>query len=123
MLKVGSNVKVTDNSGALTAQIIGIIGGGRQKAARPGRKVKIAVKKAKPDGAVKVHEVHYALIVRTKKEYRRPDGTYIRFDDNAVVILDGDTDQPKATRIFGPIAREVKLYGYDKITQLAAEVL
>ena len=123
MIKIGSFVKVADNSGAIEAQIIGIIGGGRQKAVRPGKKVKVTVKKARPDGAVKEHEVHYALVVRVKKEYRRPDGTYIRFDDNAVVILDGDTDQPKATRIFGPIAREVKLFGYDKITQLASEVL
>jgi len=123
MLKIGSYVKVTDNSGAIQAQIIGILGGSRQKYVRPGRKVKVSIKKAKADGSVKEHEVHYALVVRVKKEYRRPDGTYIRFDDNAVVILDGETDQPKATRIFGPIAREVKLYGFDKITQLAAEVL
>ncbi len=123
MLKIGSYVKVTDNSGAIQAQIIGILGGAKQKYVRPGRKVKVSIKKAKADGSVKEHEVHYALVVRVKKEYRRPDGTYIRFDDNAVVILDGETDQPKATRIFGPIAREVKLYGFDKITQLAAEVL
>ncbi len=123
MLKVGSFVKVTDNSGAIEAQIIGILGGHKRNGVRPGRKVRVTIKKARADGAVKEHEVHYALVVRVKKEYRRPDGTYIRFDDNAVVILDGDSDQPKATRIFGPIAREVKLYGYDKITQLAAEVL
>ncbi len=123
MIKIGTLVNVADNSGALKAELIGIIGGGRQKAVRPGTKVKVTIKKAKADGAVKEHEVHYALVVRTRKEYRRPDGTYIRFDDNAVVILDGETDQPKATRIFGPIAREVKLFGYDKITQLAVEVL
>ena len=123
MIKVGTRVKVTDNTGALIAQVIGIIKGGRQRFVRPGRVVKVTIKKARPDGNVHEHEVHYALVVRTKKEYKREDCTTIRFDDNAVVLIDPETKEPKGTRIFGPIAREVKLYGFDKVTQLAEEVL
>ncbi len=123
MLKVGSYVKVADNTGALQAQIIGVFGGSKFKSIGIARIVKVAIKKAKPDGSVKEHEMHRAVVVRVRKEYRREDGTYIRFDDNAVVILDGETKFPKATRIFGPVARELKAYGFDKITQLAPEVL
>ncbi len=123
MIKIGTNVRVTDNTGALSAQVIGLIKGGRQRFARPGKIVKVTVKKARSDGNVHEHEVHYALVVRVKKEYRREDGTTIRFDDNAVVLIDPESKEPKGTRIFGPIAREVKLYGFDKVTQLAEEVL
>ena len=130
MLKLGSIVKVTDNSGALEAQIIGVIGAGAMKHIGIARVVKVSIKKAKPDGNIKEHEKHRAVVVRVKKEYKRADGTYIRFDDNAVVILTGgDSDSkkiekiPVATRIFGPVARELKAYGFDKITQLAPEVL
>ncbi len=123
MLKIGSKVKVTDNSGASLAQIIGVYGGSRVRHLDIADVVKVAIKKAKPNGAVKEHEMHKAVIVRLKKEWKREDGSYIRFDDNAVIILDGDTKFPKATRIFGPVAREVKSYGFDKITQLAPEVL
>jgi len=123
MIQVGSTVKVADNSGAIYAEIIGIMRGGRQKTVRPGKLVKVTIKKAKPDGQVHTHEVHVGVVVRTKKEYAREDGTHIRFDDNAIVILDPETNEPKGTRIFGPVAREVKLYGYDKVAQLATEVL
>ena len=123
MLKVGTRVNVADNSGAIVAEIIGVYGGSAIKHLDIADVVNVSIKKAKPDGAVKEHEMHKAIIVRLKKEYKREDGTYIRFDDNAVVILDGDTKNPKGTRIFGPVAREVKAYGFDKITQLAPEVL
>jgi len=123
MLRIGSYVKVADNTGALLAQIIGIKRGGRQRFARIANVVKVAIKKAKPDASVKAHEVHYAVIVRLAKEWKRPDGTYIRFSDNAVVILDSNAELPRGTRIFGPIAREVKLYGFDKIAHMAQEVL
>lgn len=123
MLRIGSYVKVADNTGALEAQIIGIYGGSGTKSVSVGRVVRVTIKKARPDGSVKEHEMHRAVVVRVKKEYRRDDGTYIRFDDNAVVILDADTKFPKGTRIFGPVARELKAYGFDKITQLAPEVL
>ena len=123
MLKIGSKVKVADNTGALVVQIIGTFGGTRKKSIGLADVVKVAVKKAKPDGSVKEHEMHKAIVVGVAKETKRPDGTYIRFDDNAVVILDGNTKFPKGTRIFGPVARELKSYGYDKITYLAPEVL
>ncbi len=123
MIKVGTRVKVTDNTGALIAQVIGIIKGGRQRYALPGRLVKVTIKKARPDGNVHEHEVHVGLIVRVKKEYQREDGTTIKFDDNAIVLIDPETKAPKGTRIFGPVAREVKLYGFDKVTQLAPEVV
>jgi len=123
MLKVGSNVVVSDNSGALLAQIIGTYGGTKLKKIRLASIVKVAVKKAKPDGNVKKHEVHRAVVIRVKKEARREDGSYIRFDDNAVVIIGEEGKDPKGTRIFGPVARELKAYGFDKITYLAPEVL
>ena len=123
MLRIGSYVKVADNTGAMLAQIIGIYGGSGTRSVGVARVVKVTIKKARADGSVKEHEMHRAVIVRVKKPYRREDGSYIRFDDNAVVILDGDTKFPKGTRIFGPIARELKAYGFDKITQLAEEVL
>ena len=123
MIKIGTKVKVTDNSGALVAQVIGIIKGGRQGFVQPGGLVKVTIKKARADGNVHEHEVHVGIVVRVKKNYLRDDGTSIRFDDNAIVLIDPETKEPKATRIFGPVAREVKLYGFDKVTQLAQEVV
>ncbi|WKZ23818.1 MAG: 50S ribosomal protein L14 [Candidatus Dojkabacteria bacterium] len=123
MLKFGTFVNVADNSGATKAQIIGTFGGTKRKVIRLGNVVKVTVKAARPHAGVKKSELFRAVVVRVKKEHRREDGTYIRFDDNAVVLLDGTTNEPKGTRIFGPVARELKAHGFDKITYLAPETL
>jgi large subunit ribosomal protein L14 len=123
MIKFGTFVDIADNSGATNAQIIGTYGGTKRKLIRLADVVKVTVKAAKPNAAVKKGELYRAVVVRVKKESRREDGTYISFDDNAVVILDGTTQEPKGTRIFGPVARELKAHGFDKITYLAPETL
>lgn len=123
MIKFGTFVNIADNTGATNAQIIGTYGGTKRKIIRLADVVKVAVKTARPGGSVKKSEMHRAVVVRVKKAHRREDGTYIRFDDNAVVILDGLTNEPKGTRIFGPVARELKAHGFDKITYLAPETL
>lgn len=112
---------VADNSGAKIVQVIQPLGGSRKRKATLGQLVVGVVKSAAPDGQVKNHEIVKAVIVRTKKEVRREDGSYIKFDDNAGVILDNDKNL-RATRIFGPIAREVRDAGYAKIISLAQEV-
>ncbi|MCD4811154.1 50S ribosomal protein L14 [bacterium] len=113
---------VADNSGAKTAKIIGIPGYSKRRTAGLGDIVNVAVQKAAPNAALKQHDVEKAVIVRVHKEHRRVDGTYIRFDDNAAVILDNKKD-PIGSRIFGPVARELKEKGFDKIISLAPEVL
>lgn len=123
MIKVGSNVKVTDNTGAVSAFIIGTYGGTKRKHVGLADVVKVTVKVAKPNGTAKKGQLYRAVIVRTKKEKRRDDGTYIRFDDNAVVLLNGNTRDPLGTRIFGPVCRELKVHAFDKITYLALETL
>jgi len=123
MIKFRTVVNIADNTGATSAMIIGTFGGTKKKIIRLADVVKVAVKSARPTGSVKKSEMHRAVVVRVKKEHRREDGTYIRFDDNAVVILDGLTKEPKGTRIFGPVARELKAHGFDKITYLAPETL
>lgn len=123
MIKFLTSVNIADNTGATKATIIGTYGGTKKKIIRLSDVVKVTVKAAKPNGSVKKGELHRAVIVRVKKEHRREDGTYIRFDDNAAVILDGTTNEPKGTRIFGPVARELKARGFDKITYLAPETL
>ena len=124
MLQRGSTVKITDNSGGRLGLIIGTYGGHKVSMVRVGDIVKIAVKKALPVGAAQNHQKFRAVIVRTKKEIKREDGTYIRFDDNAVVILAGNSGKdPLGTRIFGPVARELKNAGFNKIISLAPEVL
>lgn len=124
MLQRGSTVKITDNSGGKLGLIIGTYGGHKVGMVKVGDIVKIAVKKALPVGAAQNHQKFRAVIVRTKKEIRREDGTYIRFDDNAVVILAGNSgNDPLSTRIFGPVARELKNAGFNKIISLAPEVL
>jgi len=115
-------LKVADNSGALYIECIHIIGSTRKRYAYLGDEIKCAVKKAIPGGIVKKSEVVTAVIVRTAKEYRRADGSYIRFGENAAVIINNDKE-PVATRIFGPVAREVRTNGYNKIASLAPEVL
>jgi len=117
-----SMVKVADNSGAKRALVIRVLGGTRRRYAGLGDQVIVAVKDALPNGTVKKSDVARAVVVRTVKETRRKDGSYIRFDENAVVIIN-DTGEPRATRIFGPVARELREKRYMKIVSLAPEVL
>lgn len=121
MLQKESYLEVADNSGAKALQCIHIIGGTRKRYAYLGDTIKCAVKKAIPGGMVKKGDVVEAVIVRTRKEFRRADGSYIRFSENAAVIL--KNGEPIGTRIFGPIARELRARGYAKISSLAPEVL
>jgi large subunit ribosomal protein L14 len=123
MLQMRSILNIADNTGAKRAMLIGIPGLGNRKIARLGEVILITVKNALPHGEVKKGDILPAVIVRTKKEFRRKDGSYIRFDENAcVVIMAKDVKDPKGTRIFGPIAKEIKDNGFNKIASLAEEV-
>jgi len=123
MIQLRSVLHVADNTGAKFVYMIGRSKKGNKKLAYMGDIINGVVKKADPYGQVKKGDKVYAVIVRTRKEKRRADGSYIRFDDNAVVILmDKDSTDPKGTRVFGPIAREVKDNGFNKIASLAEEV-
>jgi large subunit ribosomal protein L14 len=121
MIQAESKLKVADNTGAKLIECFKVLGGTRKRYAQIGDIVVASVKVAAPRGMVKKGDVVKAVIVRQRKELRRKDGSYIRFDENAAVILDG-TD-PKGTRIFGPIAREIREKGFSKIISLAPEVL
>ena len=121
MLQTRSILSVADNSGAHKLMLIGIPGYSKKKFAKLGDSVTCTVKDADPIGQVKKHQVVQAVVVRTKKEIRRTDGSYIRFSDNAAVIVD-KTKNPLGSRIFGPVARELKDRGYSKIISLAPEV-
>ena len=123
MIQQETRLTVADNTGARELLVIHIQGGSRRKTGSIGDVGVAAVKSAAPQGAVKKSEVVKAVIVRTTKEYRREDGSYIRFDDNAAVILDADGENPRGTRIFGPVARELREKGFMKIVSLAPEVL
>jgi len=123
MIQTESRLKVADNSGARELLVIKVLGGSVKRYGYVGDTVVATVKLATPQGAVKKSEVVRAVIVRTAKEWRREDGSYIRFDDNAAVILDQETKNPKGTRIFGPVARELRDKGYMRIVSLAPEVL
>jgi large subunit ribosomal protein L14 len=116
-------VAVADNSGAKKLQVIRVLGGYKKRYARLGDVVTAVVKEASPHNPVKKSDVVHAVIVRTRKEVRRKDGSYIRFDENAAVIVNRKTKDPRGTRIFGPIAREVRGAGFSKIVSLAPEVL
>ncbi len=122
MLQTESCLTIADNSGAKIGKIIGIPGYSKIKFAGLGNVIKVAIQKALPNSGVKRHEVLTAVIVRVHKEQKRKDGSYIRFDDNAAVIIDNKKN-PVGTRIFGPVARELKEKGFDKIVSLAPEVL
>jgi large subunit ribosomal protein L14 len=122
MIQQESMVRVADNSGAKRALVIRVLGGTRRRYAGLGDIVIVAVKDALPNGTVKKSDVARAVVVRTVKETRRKDGSYIRFDENAVVIIT-DEGEPRATRIFGPVARELREKKYMKIVSLAPEVL
>src|SRR3954466_382726 len=122
MIQQESMVKVADNSGEKAEQVIRVLGGTQRRYAGLGDVVIVAVKNALPNGTVKKSEVARAVVVRTAKETRRKDGSYIRFDENAVVIIN-DQGEPRATRIFGPVARELREKRYMKIVSLAPEVI
>ncbi len=127
MIQSQTRLKIADNTGAKEIMVIQILGqrkgGTFQKSGTVGQIVSASVKEAIPNGAIKPGDVVYAVIVRTHKELRRKDGSYIRFDDNAAVLIDKEKKDPKGTRIFGPVARELKELGYSKIISLAPEVL
>ena len=122
MLQMQSKMVVADNSGAKLVQCIKVLGGSHRRYAGIGDGVVVAVKEAIPTSTIKEGSVQKAVIVRVAKEYRRPDGTYIRFDDNACVLVDADKN-PRGKRIFGPVARELRDMDYMKIVSLAPEVL
>lgn len=123
MIQTRTMLKVADNTGAKVLQCFQILGGTRHRYAQIGDIIVGTVKKAEPRKIVKKHEVVRAVIIRQKKTYRRPDGSYIRFDDNACVILEGKTKEPKGGRIFGPVPKEIKEKGFDKIAGLAEELI
>lgn len=122
MVQNESRLSVADNSGAKEVLVIRILGGTRKRYASVGDKIVVTIKNALPSGNVKKGTVHKAVVVRVKKEIRRPDGSYIRFDDNACVLLN-QSDEIRGTRIFGPVARELRDKQFMKIISLAPEVL
>jgi len=124
MVQVQTYLKVADNSGAKEVQCIRVLGGFKRRYGHVGDIIVVAVKSAIPHAAIKKGDVAKAVIVRTKKEIRRADGSYVRFDDNAcVIIADAEKKDPRGTRIFGPVAREIRRAGFIKIASLAPEVL
>ena len=122
MIQRYSRLKVADNTGARQVMCIGLMGGTGKRYARVGDIITVSVKRAIPGGMVKKGEVVKAVVIRTAQQYRRPDGSHIRFDENAAVILT-DKNNPKGTRIFGPVARELREKNFTKIISLAPEVL
>ncbi len=123
MIQQETRLKVADNTGAKEILCIRVMGGSTRRYAKIGDVIIASVKQATPQGAVKKGEVVRAVVVRTAKEYGRSDGSFIRFDENAAVILDAVTKNPRGTRIFGPVARELREKGFMKIVSLAPEVL
>ena len=122
MVQTESVLIVADNSGAKKAKVIGIPGASRRRWARVGDVITVAIQDVLPNGNIKAHQVFKAVVIRTAKETKRSDGSYIRFDDNACVLIDAKK-APLGTRVFGPVARELKEKGFDKIISLAPEVL
>lgn len=123
MIQPESRIGLADNTGAKLLKVIRVLGGYKKRYARIGDVVTASIKEAVPHTSVKKGQVVHAVLVRTVVNTRRPDGSYIRFDDNAAVIIDKETLEPKGTRIFGPVARELRGKGYQKIVSLAPEVL
>jgi large subunit ribosomal protein L14 len=123
MIQPQTLVKVADNTGAKIARVFKVLGGSKKRYARIGEIVVISVQVAEPRKSVKKKDVLHAVVVRSKAAIRRKDGSYIRFDENAVVIIDKAKKEPKANRVFGPIPREIAEMGYQKIASLAPEVL
>ena len=122
MVQAETRLKVADNTGAKEILCFKVLGGSGRKYASIGDQIVVSIKKALPDGMVKKGDVCRAVVVRTRKEIQRKDGSFIRFDDNAAVILDGQ-GEPKGTRIFGPVARELRRGGYMRIVSMAPEVI
>ncbi|MEW6717317.1 MAG: 50S ribosomal protein L14 [Chloroflexota bacterium] len=123
MIQTESRLNIADNTGARELLVISVLGSSRRRYGRVGDIISGTIKSANPQGLVKESEIVRAVIVRCSKEWRREDGSYIRFDDNAAVILDVDGRNPKGTRIFGPVARELREKGFVKIVSLAKEVI
>ncbi len=123
MIQQESRIRVADNTGARELLVIRVMGGSKRRYGYVGDVVIATVKQAAPQGMVKKSEIVRAVIVRVSKEYRRDDGSYIRFDDNAAVILEADGQNPRGTRVFGPVARELREKGFTKIVSLAPETL
>lgn len=123
MLQLRSRIKIADNTGAKIVALFAVNGKNNRRYARVGDIVAGSVKQAAPNGSIKKGDKVYAVIVRSKKEIRRKDGSYIRFDENAGVIVDKDKGEPKGSRIFGPIPREIRDKGFSKIASLAPEVI
>ena len=123
MIQDGTTVIITDNAGGKIGKVFKVLGSSKNRYAGIGDKVVISIKVADPRKIVKKKDVHQAVVVRTVNAYRRKDGSYIRFDDNAVVILEKDKLDPKGGRVFGPIPRELAERGYQKIISLAQEVI
>lgn len=122
MIQMQSRLRVADNTGAKEVMCVKVLGGSKRRYARVGDVIVVSIKAAAPRGVVKKKSVERAVIVRQSTSIRRADGSYLRFDDNAVVIVNSD-HQPKGTRVFGPIARELRAKGFQKIVSLAPEVL
>ena len=123
MIQQESHLKIADNTGGRDMQVIRVLGGSKRRYGRVGDLVVGSINSAVPHGTVHKSEIVRAVIVRTVKEYRREDGSHIRFDDNAAVILDTDGVNPRGTRIYGPVARELREKGFTKIVSLAPEVI
>ena len=122
MIQIQTELTVADNTGARRVECIKVLGGSKRRYASVGDIIVVSVKNAIPDGMVKKGQVSRAVVVRTRKEVRRQDGSYIRFDDNAAVLLN-DAGEPRGTRVLGPVARELRESGYMKIISMAPEVL
>lgn len=123
MIQPQTLVTVTDNSGAKIARVFKVLGASKKRYAQIGEKVVIAIQKAEPRKQVKKKDVLHAVVVRQKKPFRRKDGSYIRFDENSVVIVNKETGDPIANRVFGPVPRELTEMGYQQVTSLAPEVI
>lgn len=123
MIQTQTILKVADNTGAKIIQCIKVLGGSRRRSAQIGDIVVVTVKECEPRRIVKKHQVVRAVITRQRKAFRRKDGSYIRFDENSAIILEGKTKEPKGGRIFGPIPRELKEKGFEKIATLAQETV
>src|SRR5579864_30001 len=123
MIQPQTIVKIADNAGGTVGRVFKILGGTRRRYAQIGDEVVLSIQVAQPRKGVKKKEIHRAIVVRQTKAYRRKDGSYIRFDENAVVLVDKAKKEPKGTRVFGPVPREVVERGYQKIASLAPEIL
>ena len=123
MIQPQTLVKITDNSGGKTGRVFKVLGGSKKRYAELGELVVLAVQTAEPRKLVKKKDVVYGVVVRQKKRYRRKDGSYISFDDNAVVLVEKEKHEPRANRVFGPIPRELAEAGYQKVISMAPEVV